>query len=557
MTDKRPKVPPILLDIVIDCIAAFGCTTSKTVTHTSSYTSVLLKECISNIFPTVLINSTSGNYNKPTRDSCMNLLIAVCRYMSYKDPISAAAGGTISIPAPIQVAIIANMKPALKSDFDKLLAVASSASAVPTTIGAPVAIIGIPTVYLRKDRAALQAKEAAANAAASVSSGNIVGSGVPGAGASTALGNASQDGADMREYLPEIDFLKKMKGDMALYHSKIGDLGPSATGTPAVPTKWSEQVEGLQIIVNHLGASPKCKPLGSYTDASTEWVQSILKEGILDVLKYYLSAHNSSTTHITLQVLAIKIYTLLADGYRQEFTSYARSSIQSLLAKYKDKKLCSVVSICLLTYFKYCPGITIADMMDDWKELIINKKSPPHSIIGVLELISILIQENFPVDNKILKLEAYKSFYSDILVVRSEDSDVKIREACVNSVLLFAQWIKHKVTTGGTATKDSKVIVEVQKLMMSCQTSLPKLYKKLEGIFSGATVFTLPNLTSQNVINGNATTGGAVSAPAAATAPAATTAAAPTAGTAGGIKRPPTGTGASKPTSAKPAATPK
>lgn len=498
LSDKRPKVPPHLLEVLVDCLAAFGCAPNKANSGaggTSSYTSVLLKECIATVFPTVLINASSSKYNKPTKDMCTNLVIAVCRYMSY----GSCTATSIPIPAPIQATIVGAMKPAQKADFDKLLAAAASAP--------QASVMGEPTLFLKKDRAAAVAK--ATSQAASITGGA--------SGASTRAGVGAANSDDMREFLSEVDLLKKLKAGLSDFNSKIGDIAPSVTGKSA-PTKWSSQLEGLNMIIGFIGPAPKCRPLADYTEAAeSALVTSIFKDKILDTLKHFLSAHNAASTHITLQVHCIKIYMLLADAYRAEFTTYARQSLSNLLQKYKDKKLVGYVSACLLAYLRYCPAFTLADVLDDLKELVGSKKSPPHCIIGIMELLSIVMQELVRSDMRVLKPEHYKAVHSDLLLPRCEDSDVKIREAATSAMLLFAQLIKEKKADSTSATpKETKLTEAAYKTLTACQTSHPKLYKKVDALLASSAVYSVPKLTSAGLLPETAASASSNPAPVAA-----------------------------------------
>lgn len=348
LSDKRMKVPPALLEVVIDCVEKFGCVTKGSSSLTQSYTAVLLKEAVSTLIPTILTGS--GSYSKLTKDGCMTLLVAVSRYMTF--------GTDATVPTSVQVTIIDNLKPAQKTEFEKLCGVPETTES---------GVIGVPTLYLRRDREALSKK-----AVESAASGGTV-----------APDSSCGDGD--RDFLPETDLLKKIKAIFGEYNAKIGNITPTATTTP----KWSEQLEGLQMIVSIIGSAPKFKPLSSYEDSTL--VNTVLRDGVLDVLKHFLAAHNATTTHITLQVHAIKLYGLLVDGYRGEFSTYAKPTLSLLLNKYKDKKLCSIVNGCLMSYFKYA-NITLNDIFDEIKEIVAHKKTPPHALICIMELVAVVVQ---------------------------------------------------------------------------------------------------------------------------------------------------------------------
>ena len=358
LSDKRLKVPPALLEVIIDCVKSFGCVSGSgkggSSVLTTSYTAVLLKEAVATLIPTVLTGS--GSFSKATKDGCMTLLVAVCRYMTF--------GSDTTVPTSVQVTVIDNLKPAQKTEFEKLCGVAEPAEG---------GSIGIPTLYLRRDREALSKK----------ASEIVAKGGTAGGGTSSSSGGGDGDGD--RDFLPETDLLKKIKAVFSEYNTKIGNITPTATTTP----KWSEQLEGLQMLIGIIGAAPKFKSLSTYEDGNL--VNTILKDGVLDVLKYFLATHNATTTHITLQVHAIKLYGLLVDGYRGEFSTYAKPSLSLLLNKYKDKKLCSIVNGCLMSYIKYA-NITLNEIFDEVKEIVAHKKTPPHALICIMEFLAVIIQ---------------------------------------------------------------------------------------------------------------------------------------------------------------------
>lgn len=165
---------------------------------------------------------------------------------------------------------------------------------------------------------------------------------------------ASNTGDDAREYLEEIDINKKLKA--------------TEYSTLIASTKWAEQLQALQLIIDILGTTPKIKA-GSDVHEIVSVIKGFLRQG-----------------HLNLQTTSLKIIVLFAYGLRAEFNNTIRPIIQSIIQKSKEKRLVPDVSASLINILQYCCNFD--SFNEDIIELLKNKKSPTHSRVCILEFIT-------------------------------------------------------------------------------------------------------------------------------------------------------------------------
>lgn len=149
--------------------------------------------------------------NKGTGDSktaAMALMLEITRWI-----------GT----APF-AAVLDSIKPVQKAEFESLVAAREPEEGKPK-----------PSLYLRKEReAATSLKESGSPNKSS------------GAGGSNTNKSQEDDDDDAREYVQEVDIVKVLKASD--YNQLVAE------------EKWSEQLKGLQIVIDAIGPTPKIKP---------------------------------------------------------------------------------------------------------------------------------------------------------------------------------------------------------------------------------------------------------------------------------------------------------
>jgi hypothetical protein len=256
--------------------------------------------------------------------------------------------------------LLDSMRPAQKIEFEKQCGEFDALGSGPP----------LPTLYLRKSRPAPGAVAAASAA--------------PAGGAGAAPAGA---GLDAREFIEEIDLTKRLKATD--FETLVGE------------EKWSEQLKGLQHVLDILGATPKIKP---GTDVSD----------LLQVLKGFLRQG-----HVQLQVTSLKILTLLADGLRAEFGNAIRPLLQVVVAKAREKRLLADVQAALSAAVTHC--VTMDVLLDDIAEQIKGKKVPPHTRTCLMEFIAGVVTS---CPSKI-STDALKPLV-EMNICCCDDSDVKV-----------------------------------------------------------------------------------------------------------------------------------
>lgn len=377
LADKKPKVPPTSLDIIKEGIELFG------------VKAIPVKDVIKAL-PAVF-NGT----NSAARDSAMALSVEIYRWIRQ---------------APLQ-AMLDGLRTAQKSDFEKIIAEKAESFA---------ASAAVPTLYLRKERPApgSEAPSAAIGASAAGSTGGAA-AGAPG------------DGGDAREYVDEVDLMKKLKSTDFV--------------TLVADEKWSEQLKGLQLVIDAIGPVPKIKQGNDVHD-------------VIQVIKGFLRQG-----HLQLQVSSLKILCLLADGMRGSFGSTLRPIMQQIVLKCKEKRLVPEVQAVLQLAFTHC--LSYDCINDDVIEFIGSKKSPPHGKVGLMETI---VRTFTALPDKVSS-DSLKPL-ATVLVGESEDSDPKVREASVSALAAIGLLAKGR----------GRLAADAYKVVMATENSVPKVFKKIQ-----------------------------------------------------------------------------
>lgn len=383
LADKKPKIPPTSLDIIKEAIELFG------------IKAVPVKDVIKAL-PAVF-NGT----NSAARDSAMALSVEIYRWIRQ---------------APLQ-AMLDGLRTAQKSDFEKIIAEKAEAFAASTAV---------PTLYLRKERPAPGSITAAA-------AGPALGAGAA----------AVPAGGDSREYVDEVDLMKKLKS------SDFDKL--------VAEEKWNEQVKGLQIVIDAIGPVPKIKQGNDVHD-------------LIQVIKGFLRAG-----HLQVQQNSLKILCLLADGLRGSFGSTLRPLMQQIVQKAKEKRLVDGVQDVLVMAFTHCLAYDCIN--DDMIEFIGSKKSPPHGKVSLMETI---VRTFTTLPDKV-NSDSLKPL-ATMLVGESEDSDPKVRESAANALAAIAVLAKSR----------GRLAADAYKVVMATENSAPKVFKKIQaameaGASGGAT----------------------------------------------------------------------
>jgi hypothetical protein len=319
--------------------------------------------------------------NGSAREVAMLLLVDLCRWIG-KPPLHS---------------LLEKLRSAQTSDFDRLFA-EKEGEGKPT-----------PSLWLRKDRPAPGSE--------------------PVAGGGAKAGASADD--DGREFVNEVDLAKKLKS------SDFAKL--------VAEEKWSEQQNGLQIVIDALGPAPKIKAGCDVHD-------------VLAACKNFLR-----TGHVQVQVSTLKVITLLADGLRQEFGKDVRPLLQSIILKCKEKRLVPEVQASLSMIVKYC--CMFDSMVEDIKEQISNKKVPTYGRAALLEFTTqTLVEQPERVSVDCLKplVEACAGC--------CEDSDPKVRECSVFALAALQKVVKAK----------GKGASEANRLLLALENSCPRVYKKMQ-----------------------------------------------------------------------------
>ena len=328
-------------------------------------------------------------------------------------------------------ALLENFRSAQKSEFDKMCGEQEAAGA-----STPV----VPTVWLRKDRPAPGSE--------------TQDMGVKPKAASVGTGDCS------REFADEVDLIKRLKAT---------DYAKDVAGE-----KWSDQQRALQFVIDIIGPVPKIKA-GSDVHEIISSCKGFLREG-----------------HLQVQLSALKVVGLLADGLRAELSTSARVVSQSVIQKCKEKRLCAEVLIALNLLMKHC--MSFDNLYEDVSEIIRNKKTPPHGKSCLIDFVhGILSETPDRVPTDLLKGVA------DMLLSCCEDSDPKVRDWCSAALTSLMPAVKAR----------GKAAIEAHRTLIALEQTNPRVYKKIQAGMDGTpAVTTGPSSTVSSSGGGGAISGG-------------------------------------------------
>lgn len=365
--DKKPKVPPLCIETIVEGISLFGAACFP------------LKDLLKAIQPA--FNSS----NNAVRDNALSLVTVLIKWIG---------------AAPIHP-MMENLRPAQRSEIEKFIS-EHDVSERP-----------VPSLFLRKDRAAGLAAAAAGPQ------------------------QRSKSAVDTMDLIEEVDLIKKLKS------SDYEQLMKS--------DKWVEQSQGLQLIIDAIGPTPKLKPVANIQD-------------IVKACKEYLQ-----TGHLQVQAKSLKLLTLFGLGLRTKFAVDGRSIMSFVLMKAKEKKVVDDVEETCITLFKNCFGMD--PFAEDIAESLKNKKTPTHAKICVQRI----VKEVMSSETVTLQPDHVRMLIEAIAFC-AEDSDPKVRE----STIAVLSAIHHASAHGSSATSR-----EIASATGQLQASNARLFAKFSAADAG------------------------------------------------------------------------
>jgi hypothetical protein len=317
LNDKKPKVPGMCLDLLTEGLILFGAYNYP------------IKEMLKAI-PAVFNSSNSS-----ARESAMSLIVEIHRWIGL---------------APLS-SLLEGLRPAQKTDFEKLIAAKAEEATAAGTSGAPV-----PSLGLKKDRESGELERQQQKAL-----------------------NSNNAKVDSREFIEEVDLSKKLKG------SDFYDLVASE--------KWADQAQGLDLLIATIGPAPKLK----------------FNSTIHDILEIIHKLLKDSGSHIAVQIKCLKLIGMFADGSRNKVSQEMRNIISTIIVqKSKEKKLSQEILDTSLVIFQHC--VTFDHLLDDIIELLVSKKSPSHCKVCLSQIIEGIIDRNV-----LSNADSWKVLYSSFL----------------------------------------------------------------------------------------------------------------------------------------------
>jgi cytoskeleton-associated protein 5 len=366
--DKRPKIPPLCIETIVEGIALFGASCFP------------LKELLKSIQP--VFNSS----NNAARDQAMAFVTQIVKWV-----------GT----API-LPMLENLRPAQKTEIEKCISEMD------------LRLKPIPSLFLRKDRE----------------------NGINNAEPSSLKQSAKTGGMDGLDLIDEVDLAKKLKS------GEFSELMKSE--------KWVEQSQGLQLIIDAIGPTPKLKPWAMTAD-------------IVKGCKEYMS-----WGHLQVQSKALKLLTLFSLGLKGKFAVEGRGIMPFVLMKAKEKKVVDDVEEACISMFKN--SFSADPFVEDICEQLKSKKSPTHAKICMQRIMRQIIEAtSLQVENIRLMLDTMSNCI--------DDSDPKVRESTVQVIGA----LHHFSSTGSGGNSR-----EVSSIFHQYQTSRPKLFAKIVAFDSSA-----------------------------------------------------------------------
>ena len=259
------------------------------------------------------------------------------------------------------------------------------------------------------------------------------------------------ESVDAREFVDEVDLMKKLKG------TDFASL--------VAAEKWDEQLKGLNLVIDAIGPTPKVKK-GSDIGDIVAACKNFLRNG-----------------HLTVMSNAIKILALLADGmryppinmlfiqlksYRAEFAPTARQMNETIVLKFKEKKLIPECHAYLIAAVKF--AVDLSTMLDTISENARNKKNPPHMREGLLHFLATLVSE---VPDKVSP-DHMKSL-AEIFIACCDESDPKVRESSASGLSAIAVLAKAK---GSSAQATLRILNGLEQ-------AAPKIFAKIKPALTG------------------------------------------------------------------------
>ena len=182
---------------------------------------------------------------------------------------------------------------------------------------------------------------------------------------------------------------------------------------------------------------------------------------------------------MNLVLIIISVYYILCN--RSDYASSARSLNETILLKFKEKKLIPECISYLCEALKY--SIELSSLLDSSVEMIKSKKNPPHARIGLLELMSsVLTDQTSKVASEHMRVLV------DTMIECSDDSDPKIRELCGSNLFLLTGLVKAK----------GKGAADTLRVLTALEVSAPKLFAKFKSALSNDVENATPTSSSSS-----------------------------------------------------------
>ena len=256
----------------------------------------------------------------------------------------------------------------------------------------------------------------------------------------TPTGAASVDAYDFLEARNILDKVEKMNLEKRM----------------ALP-KWAERKAALVEVEKLCGNPPKLAK-GDYS-------------GLAAVLRSTLQ--RDSNQAVVVQV--IKLYGVLACGLRDEFSSYGKAIVGTLLAKLKDKKMALVMAVekTIEDLVRYCFSLFDDKVLASLKQAFLTNSTQPQR----LKIVS-FIERSLKDDKVWMGAEAAPEGLKELLelgVQALEDADSKVRDAAIQ---LFSSIRNRK--------EPVSVVNSVQGTLEDISKRIPRAFAKItEGTSTG------------------------------------------------------------------------
>jgi regulator of RNase E activity RraB len=261
--------------------------------------------------------------------------------------------------------------------------------------------VPVPTLYLRRDRGKINVGEPKKNKA---------------------------QGLDLIE---EVDLSKKLK------LTDVSDLLKNE--------KWTEQILGLQQIIDAIGPTPKLKP-HSFIQDLTKFCKEFITNG-----------------HLQVQSKSLRLISILSVALKNKFATDSRTILPFIIAKSKEKKIVDEVEETCVNLFKN--SVNVDPFVEDLTEILKNKRSPPHSKSCMMQIIVSLVKnEDFAMGSENTRLLV------ESVVFCHDDSDPKVRESSITTLAVLQQVSQQR---------NSTLCKDIFGALNAIKNSNPKLFSRL------------------------------------------------------------------------------